>query len=202
MYFIGLFVYRFILSLCFLVFVFSLNAKETNLQSIPCSPELKKQLEKILKVPEARTLIASIQQQGSFRIVANHHKLSKQFGAYWDLDRRQVCINCASHVSEGRVIGSILFELHNALITAKYDHLDHLAATGQIDKESYVRSSEYLEYQNSLMAAQIAKKGIEMGIFPKDACLPTYSDFEEHYHFQKVGGHSAWIAKNFDNLIR
>ena len=168
---------------------------------IQCSPQLKKHLNMILTIPEARALIAAIQSEGNFSIVTNNHQLSKQFGAFWDMTNRKICISLTSNCSEGEILGSILFELQNAAVNSKLEQLDYLAATRRIKKEAYVQQVERLEYENSKKAVVLAKKGIELGILPKNACLPTYNSFEEHYRFQKIGGHSEVIGKNYDQLM-
>mgnify|MGYP000305304383 CR=1 FL=1 len=168
--------------------------------SIRCSPELQNSLNLIRKIPDAQKLLASIQNAGPISIVVTRSNLSQQFGAYWDPDLRIISINPAAHSSEGELIGSILFELHNASNTSRIDHIDHLASTGKIDRENYIMAMERLEYENSISAAQIADKGIQAGIFPRSARLPTYSSFQEHYYYQKLGGHSAWVGNVFDQL--
>jgi hypothetical protein len=177
-----------------------LFASETKRECIVCAPELKSCFEAIKKIPEARQLLVLIQKEGPLRIIISHHPLARKFGAFWDVDNRIICVNQSSHRSEGALIGSILFEMFNASISSKLDHLDNLAMKGQIDKESYIQSVERLEWENSISASRIANKGIQEGIFPSSAFLPTYSTFEEHYRIQKMGGHSAWIAHNFDQL--
>lgn len=173
---------------------------EIDLMHVECARPLQKHFSKILKIAGARKLISTIQKEGPFRIVANKHRLSEQFGAFWDIGRRTICVNLSPRSSEGELIGSILFELHNAAANAKLRHYNQLAEMRGIDRESYVRGIEYIEYENSLKAALIATQGIKMGILPSDARLPTYRNFEEHYRYQIKGGHSAWIAKNYDYL--
>ncbi len=176
--------------------------KNTQVRPIDCAPQLKNSLTAIQKLPDANKLIAAIQQEGPIRILTNNTQLSQQFGAFWDADNRIIFVNFTPHASQGEIIGSILFELHNAAINSKLDHLDALASSGKIKKEDYVRAVEYLEYQNSLKASKIAQEGIDLGIFPASAHLPTYSNFEEHFRYQKIGGHSSWIAHTFDQLSR
>lgn len=167
---------------------------------IDCAPQLRSCLNAIQQLPEARKLITNVQKEGPIRIVLTNHSLSRQFGAFWDVDRRIISISPAPHESEGDIIGSIIFELHNASTNSKINHYDHLASIGEIDRDNYVRAIEYLEYENSKKASLMAEKGIKLGLFPKSATLPTYSNFEEHFHYQKIGGHSAWIGKTYDQL--
>lgn len=167
--------------------------------NIACVEELKPSLSKILEIEGARKLIEAINKEGPIRIIVNKHHLSDQFGAYWDMRQRTICLSSKSSV--GQRIGSIIFELCNAASNSKLDNLDELASRGRIACETYVREVERIEFENSHIASKIAKEGIDRGLFPADAFLPTYSNFEEHYHYQKIGGHSAWIEKNFYKLL-
>lgn len=168
-------------------------------QAVSCGRELQSCWNKILKIPEIKTLIARIQKEGSFSIVAYQHPLSEKFGAFWDLDQRVICVDVANR-SEGERIGSILFELHNAAVTSQYQVLDEKASQGKINRESYIQAVEHLEYQNSLQASKLANKGIILGIFPREAFLPTFASFAEHYRVQRMGGHSQFIGRNYDQL--
>lgn len=196
--------FKIILCFCCLISFFQIDnlLAITNNKSIECAAQLRSYLNKIEKVPEARTLINEVRKEGSIHIKTSEMALAKQFGACYDTENRIIYVNIAAHRTEGALIGSILFELHNALVNSKLDALDRLALAGKIDKENYVKQVEYLEYQNSIKASKIAEKGIKMGVFPKDAQMFTYPNFEEHYRMQKVGGHSAWIAKSYDLLKR
>lgn len=167
--------------------------------AIDCVEELKPSLSKILEIDDARELIESINKEGMIHIVVNKHQLSEQFGAYWDMTRRTICVSGSS--STGQMIGSIIFELCNAAANSRLDKLDELASRGQIDCETYVKAVERIEFENSLIASKIAQQGIDRGIFPKEAFLPTYANFEEHYRYQKIGGHSVWIERNYYKLI-
>jgi len=169
-------------------------------QMVKCAPQLQSCFKTIQKLPEVKRLIEDIQKEGSIGIAINNHPLSQQFGAFWDPDRRMIFVSPSTHNSEGQTIGSILFELQNAFVSSKINHLDSLASQGKIDKEKYVEAMERLEYHNSKNASKLAEKGIKLGIFPAAARLHTYRDFEEHYRIQKMAGHSAWIAKNYDSL--
>lgn len=167
---------------------------------IYCDAQLKPLFANIQKIPEAKKLIESIQKEGPIQIRAASTPLSQQFGACWDCGKRIIYVNASQSRSKGALIGSILFELHNAAVNSKMNEYDKLAATGKMSQEAYVRAIEYLEYQNSLMTAKMAEEGIRLGLIPRESRLPTYPNFEEHYRMQKIGGHSAWIAMNFQSL--
>lgn len=181
----------------FLIFSNNLIAHD---YSVKCEPELTCYWNMLQESPEVQQLTAKILEEGSFSIKTNRNSLAQQFGAFWDLDKRFICVDVSSSRSNGDIIGSILFELHNAAATSRLNRLDDLAIHGKIDKENYVRAVEHVEYQNSLNASRIAAEGIRKGLFPASAHLPTYRNFEEHYYYQKKGGHSAWIARNYDYL--
>lgn len=171
-----------------------------NQQIVACDAPLQRYVNLILKLPNARSVIDQIQKEGPLRIAVAHNALSNKFGAYWDREMRVIGVNMSPHASEGDIIGSIIFELHNALGNSKVDQLDRLAQTRQISREKYVEKMEYLEYQNSIMAAELAEAGIKMGLFPRNARLPTYSCFDEHFYYQKMSGHSNWFAQAFDEI--
>lgn len=169
--------------------------------SIDCSPELRNSVMVLLKLQEIRDLITTIQQEGPIRIMMNNNSyLSQEFGAFWDGENRIIFVNFGQNRTQEDVLGSIIFELHNALANSKIRHLDDLASMGRIDRDSYVEGIERIEYENSLMASALAKKGIDLGILPVKAQLPTYRSFEIHFQMQKIGGHSDWIARNYDEL--
>ena len=171
-------------------------------QSIPikCAPQLQSCLNRIQQIPEARELIASIQKEGAIQISAKNTDLSEQFGAFWDGDKRTICIALSSDVTTASIIGSILFELQNAAVDSKFEYYNSLASQGSITRSKYIESMEYLEYENSFRAAKIAEKGIKMGVIPSRARLPIYSSFKEHYAAQKMSGHSDCFASTYDCL--
>ncbi|CCB86525.1 MULTISPECIES: hypothetical protein [Parachlamydia] len=168
--------------------------------SISCDPQLRPVLTTIRQLPEACELINTALKDGPIRIEVNK-SLEADFGAFWGLDNRTIFVNCGNRKDAGEIIGSVIFELHNAVATRELKRLDNLAASGKINKSSYVREVEYVEYCNSLKASEIVTKGIKQGFYPREAYLPVYSSFEEHFDVQKKYGHSAWIAKNFDEIM-
>jgi hypothetical protein len=180
--------------------IYAVNAN-THIQ---CSPQLQGYLHQIQQLPEARRLIDNILAEGPLSILINHENLSHQFGAFWDPDDRQICVNLNScnHDQEGQVLGSIIFELHNALRSKEALRLHELASMRRIDKRTYIEEMERHEYQNSLAAARLAQEGINRGLFPREARLPTFRSFEEHFRVQQIGGHSAWYAQLYDQLTR
>lgn len=199
---------KFNLLLVSLFFVFQLsliptlnsaqNTPFSSYKSIQCSPQLQHCLNKILKIPGAKALIESIQNEGSIQIIGNSTELSRKFGAFWDPDQRVIHIDISSNRSEGTIMGSIIFELHNASVNSKINRINQLAFQKQINKEDYVREMEYLEYVNSINASRIVNEGIKMGILPSDSYLPTYPTFKQHYQIQQMSGHSACFAHNYD----
>lgn len=169
-----------------------------NKKFVLCSPALQRYVNTILKLPEARELIERVQHEGAIFISVNNEPLSRKFRAFWDGEERVIAINMGAHDTEGEIIGSIIFELHNAAANTRLNHIDDLAAAGKIDRSGYTESVERIEYENSWKAAHVAERGIATGLFPRSARLRTFNNFEEYYRLQQIGGHSACIAKNYD----
>ncbi len=155
----------------------------------------------IRKLPEARQLMKEIEKEGTIRFSVSEHSLAKQFKAYWDMDQRVICVSPSSVNSVEELLESMIFEMHNASVSSEIERLDRLAAQREIDRESYIRAIEYLEFVNSKAASAMVEKGVKLAIFPPTTCLETYQDFEEHYRYQKIGGHSQWIGRTYDQLI-
>lgn len=190
-----------LISITFFQSSYADNKKNHLEQVISCAPELQDCLFKIQQLPETRNLISTIQKEGPIRIVINDdHYLTKKFGAFWDPNHRTITVNYSNDISEGSLIGSIVFEMHNALVNSKMLDLDNLAVAGKIDRDAYVEEFERLEYKNSKDASKLVQKGIRKGVFPRSAYLPTYETFEEHFYVQKEAGHSDFIGRNFDQL--
>lgn len=179
--------------------VFALDYRSTH---VPCAPQLQESFHLIQQLPEVRALIQEILKEGPIQIEVRNTELSNTFGAFWDSQDRSVCIAIHPQTSKAEVIRALIFELHNASVDSKFAYYNHLAFEGRISKEDYVRSMEHLEYLNSKNGARIASKGIESGLFPKDAFMPTYRNFEEHFAMQKWSGHSNCFYENYDAITR
>jgi hypothetical protein len=186
----------------FFCFLFIICFSQVESSILPCSPAIQSHIDKVEKIPEAKNLIQSIFKEGEVRVIVKNTSLSNQFGAFWDPDLRIICIGISPESTEGSIIGSILFELQNAASNRKFQQIEKMALDRKINRQSYVRSMEYMEYLNSHLAAKIAQKGVHMGILPHDARLPTYDTFEEHFREQIRSGHSAFFGKNFDQLMQ
>ncbi len=163
--------------------------------------KLSQYIKTIQAFPEGQKLISNILTEGQLNIQVANNEVARNFKACWNQDSRTILICLSTNPPKGEVIASILFELHNASVTSKMDNLDQMAQCGRISKPDYVRSFEHLEYLNSINTANITKIGIEKGIFPKNALLPTYKNFEEHFYYQKISGHSDVIARNYEILM-
>lgn len=170
---------------------FYLNADEAQIQRC---------LQKIRQVPEAGELMKKIQRDGPIAFSTSNHPVIRKFGAVWDTDRRLILLSPESNRTEGEMIGSILFEMHNASVTSELMRLEQLAAAGKINRADYIKNVEYLEYLNSKRCAELTQKGIERKILPESARLPTYRDFNEHFYYQKMSGHSEAVGKIYDQI--
>jgi hypothetical protein len=167
---------------------------------VSCAPELRRIWQLVQKLPEAREVIQAVLREGPLTLDVNR-SLSTKFGAFWTGDARAILVN-PPHPGDdcGETIGSIIFELHNALADRELTQLDQQAAAGQLSKHRYVEAVEHIEYRNAVKASKIARLGITRGLFPETAHLPVYSSFEEHFRIQREAGHSAWIGRTYEQL--
>lgn len=162
--------------------------------------KLNRCLEKIHALPEAINLLNEIKQEGNIRFALNEDHEAAKFGAFWDLDSRMICVNPHFHSNEGAMIGSLLFEMQNAKVSKEFHELFERAERGEIAREPYIRAVEFIEFKNSKRASEMAHAGIKRGLFPNTAALFTYRDFDEHFYYQQVGGHSDIIGKMYDRI--
>lgn len=166
--------------------------------TVRVDPELAFSLKAIQALPEGRTIISNILSEGPLNIAVAENSVARAFSACWDTETRSIFISLSSRPTRGEVIASLIFELQNALVSSQFDKLNQKVMLGTISKADYIRSMEYLEYINSINASKIAKSGIQKGLLPTSACLPTYDSFEEHFYYQKISGHSDVIGKSYD----
>ncbi|MBA3237871.1 MAG: hypothetical protein H0T62_05910 [Parachlamydiaceae bacterium] len=200
---------QFLFSLYFLIASISLLSLTQDLHSAPfknisvrIDPELAFSLEAIQALPEGKALLSRILTEGPLTIAVGKNDVVRDFSACWDSDSRTILIGLFSRPTRGEVIGSLIFELQNALVSSQFDKLNEKVTRGKLSKVEYIRAMEYLEYVNSINASKLAKIGIQKGLLPKSACLPTYKNFEEHFYYQKVSGHSDIIGWNYDLLVQ
>lgn len=179
----------------------SLFSAPTKNGIISVDPKLSHCFNAIQGLEEGKKLISKILEEGPLNIQVADNEVAKQFLACWNQESRTIYISLAPKRSQGSVMASLIFELHNALVSSQMDNFDEMAFCGRINKEQYVRSIEHLEYVNSINASNLAEIGIKKGVFPKNAKLSTYRDFDEHFYYQKMSGHSAVIEKNYDLIV-
>lgn len=161
--------------------------------------ETKKAIETIFQLPEAKELYVNVQKQGPIKIEMFPME-NEESEAFWDGNDRAIRINSLKNSSEGVLISSILFELHNALTNYQLIYLVDLAVTGQISQEVYVENVERMEHQNALRTSELIDIGIKKGLFPSDAYWPIFKNFEDHYQIQQIQGHSAWLANHYNQI--
>jgi hypothetical protein len=161
---------------------------------------LKRAAQKIETFSESRHLLKEIEKEGLIKL--EFRPLGKgPFHACWIGEIRTILLNSSNSWTEGQIISSILFELHNAKQDKAYDRLNTLALKRQITKDQYVETIEHLEFDNSIMTKNLIDAGIKNGYYPKDANLLVYKNFEEHFYWQLKLGHSALMARQYDDLV-
>jgi hypothetical protein len=163
------------------------------------SPELASPLKVLYKLEEAKSLLEAVEAEGSFTMKTARLGMHAS-NAAWYPDMRTICVNVSNKRSQGSMIRSLIFELHNALNQKKFDQMDRLATQGKISKQNYILEIEQLEYENALQTVKVLNAGIKKGIFPKDAFWPIASSFQEHMQIQLEAGHAQNVGALYDQL--
>lgn len=167
------------------------------LTHVPSS--MQKEINQLLHFPKTRQFITSLQSEGPINL--NWIPMGdRNFHAFWSSKKRLVALNSSRQWNPGEKIFSILFELHNAKANKELSHLDQLASKNKISKNKYVEAVERIEYMNMLKTARLLEEGVHLGYFPKETYIPENPTFREHFKIQKECGHSAFIAKKYDDL--
>lgn len=164
--------------------------------SVHCAPELQNTLTTLQQLPEINDLIDQVLEEGCLYIETNCHQ-SKQFGGYWSSNVRTIWVTSSP---QDKQLSTLLFEMHNALRDSDFKHLEELASSKELNRESFIEQMEYLEYQNALDTSELLDSGIEEGIFPPSYGWYPADTFEEHFRIQKSYGHSDWIGKIYDQV--
>jgi restriction endonuclease len=148
---------------------------------------------------EGRQILQKIEKEGPLKICVNS-QLSNEFNAYWDSRNRSIQLNLFSGISEGELIGSLLFEMHNAAANEKLRQINRDALSGRIDKLGYIEQIERIEYQNALSTQTLIRKGVQQQLFPQDTIWKVLPSFQEHFNEQQGVGHTLWIGRIYDKL--
>ena len=153
----------------------------------------------IKAAPESAALYNHVERQGAVQFL--YHEMEDcPFNALWDSEERLIIVNASKVKTIGKLVSSILFELHNAKSDHTLKQLAQQAENGAIDKETYVHSIEEIEYKNIVNAARIIRIAIGHGLFPSDSWIHTFYTFDNHYKLQQIFGHSQWLADQYDLL--
>lgn len=159
-------------------------------------PSLVQSVNAILRFPKSHKLIHEVTRQGKITLLTT--SMPGEPEAIWNSNNRSIIINTYTTKNPGRALSSIIFEFHNAKSTDTLYQVHHKASTGQLTKEQYVETIERIEHANALSASELLNKGIQEGFFPKTAKWTVLKNFEAHYRFQQLAGHSQWIARKYD----
>ncbi len=186
-----------------LLLAFSLTAfgRVQDYQGLKVAPALVPLVNKILLLPEMKKNMEYVLSEGPITIRCES-KGTSGFNAMWNGTDREIIVNNSPHRTEGKMICSILFELHNAKTDRTFMSLINSACRGTLSKAQYVEGVERMEYQNALEASTLLNKGIRQGIFSYDSYWPIARTFNEHFSIQKRMGHSDFIAQSYDNFVR
>lgn len=170
-------------------------SKNPSFSQVPS--QLKPLVTKLLKLPEARALLAQVSREGPVGIVMQNDPTGR-FDAMWEGESRLIKVNPYRHPNEGSWICSILFELHNASTNQHMLSLFRSAEDNQFSKEIWVGQMERMEHTNALNTCRLLEKGIAQGIYPPEAHWTIFNSFDDYYKLQQITGHSHWLANMYD----
>lgn len=165
-----------------------------------CPSNLEPLVEKLEQTPEAKKLMDLATSEGPIRLIEKPMGASGM-NAMWNINERTVILNSSKYRAPGEKMRSILFELQNARTTRHFIELDMLVRKRQLSKNEYIKRVEKLEHNNALLIMDLIDRAITAGYFPPSAKWNIVRNFEEHLSWQKIQGHSALIARNYD-IIR
>lgn len=163
------------------------------------SPELSDPMHRICHYKESRDLLTQVESEGEITIKTA--KLGRNASyAMWMPGERVIYLNTSIQRTEGSLIRSIVFELHNALTNKEFYHYDQLVYQGKISREKYIEAIEKIEYDNARKTVALLQKGVRNGAFPVETYWNLPSTFAEHLHIQHQTGHATAIGYVYDSL--
>lgn len=94
------------------------------------------------------------------------------------------------------------FERLNIRSAPRIKELVDLALNQNITKEDFVEAIERLEFDNAYQSEKMLVKAFEQGAFPPDERRTSmvFADFETHYKYQQLMGHSEVIGNSYDTI--
>lgn len=185
-----------------LALFFLLMCSSFPLAAYPNHPrELSRPVQTLYRLGETKQLLMMAEKEGAINIRTALFGFEAS-NAAWMASERTIYLNFSKPRSQGSLIASIVFELHNALSSNEFAYYDRLAMNRQISRQKYIEAVERLEYANAHKTAYILYKGIRKGVFPDDAFWCIAPTFEEHYTVQIEAGHSGLIGCIYDDIIR
>ena len=151
----------------------------------------------VRQLPECRPILDQIEREGGYQVIENR---SAPFTAQWNPNRRTIEVNSQSHENVGRIIVSILFEMHNALGNSRLTHLQDLARSRRLPKKLFVRKMEQKEWKNWESTCALLAIGREKGIFPQTATAKSFRSFANYLDIQERSGHTEYHAYHYNLL--
>jgi len=161
---------------------------------------LRPAVKTLLAFPKAQDVLDEVQANGKRIRVKMHPFTVSTSNAMWSPVRGSIILNSLRKRSEGEIVRSILFEMHNAKNQKKFTHFEQLARKGLIDQASYVREIERIEHTNAMETMALLNEAISKGYYPQTSYWQICPDFEKHFQLQQQVGHSQFIAKMYKGL--
>jgi len=104
-----------------------------------------------------------------------------------------------------RIVSHLMFELFNALKDYMFEELEKKAVKKKIDKEIFVKEIERIEFQSHNNTKKLLGMAVKSGHLTEPDLLedvPIIEDFDTHYKYHQLIGHTERYAKRFDTLSK
>jgi len=182
------------------VYISSLNATQTSF----FPPILKKASDFIFSFPQTRKIISTVLTSGTFTIDAS---TSFTCQSSWNVETRVLSISKDEiekpHNTVHKIASHLIFELFNAVKSPLFKLLKQNVLDRKIDKQTFVTETEKIEFESQKESKKVLKQIVKVAhlsrqIFQQD--LSGFANFDLHYRYQQLVGHSTRYEKYFDQL--
>lgn len=118
---------------------------------------------------------------------------------YWE---RKIILS--SGLSDEKAISCFVFELINGINAHKHKALDNKSRWGEIEREEFVKETEYIEYEGTLLHHEVIQEAIKEMNWNESLDLFSYQsdDFESYWEWIKTTSHAEYYRSTWDNDAR
>jgi len=153
----------------------------------------------LLSYEPIQKIVLAVLKEGPFVIGTS---TSLPSASSWSLRGRVLAIR-KDETQSGflKVVSHFVFELLNASNSGKFKDLLLLASQKKMDKETFVRNIETIEFNNGHQCKKILNQAIAEHRLPEGPLTDgVFKDFELHYKYQQLIGHTEQIVSLYERV--